>query len=34
MKGQMDALESAQKSGHYNVAVIQSKQKALKDLKG
>ncbi|GAA8055075.1 hypothetical protein Neuguinea12_06450 [Helicobacter pylori] len=34
MKGQMDALESTQKSGHYNVAVIQSKQKALKDLKG
>ncbi|GAA7447965.1 hypothetical protein ID1017_02360 [Helicobacter pylori] len=34
MKGQMDALEGAQKSGHYNVAVIQSKQKALKDLKG
>ncbi|GAA7432181.1 glycine zipper family protein [Helicobacter pylori] len=34
MKGQMDALEGAQKSGHYNMAVIQSKQKALKDLKG
>ncbi|GAA7545680.1 hypothetical protein MMM127_07340 [Helicobacter pylori] len=30
MKGQMDALESR----HYNVAVIQSKQKALKQLEG
>ncbi len=34
MKGQMDALEGAQESGHYSVAVIQSKQKALKDLEG
>ncbi len=34
MKGQMDALEGAQESGHYNVAMIQSKQKALKDLEG
>ncbi|GAA9284761.1 hypothetical protein TH0233_03320 [Helicobacter pylori] len=28
MKGQMNALES----GHYNVAMIQSKQKGLKNL--
>ncbi|GAA8927940.1 hypothetical protein SLK231_04700 [Helicobacter pylori] len=32
MRGQMDALESGQKSGHYNVAMIQSKQKGLKNL--
>ncbi len=34
MKGQMDALENMQESGHYSVAVIQSKQKDLKDLEG
>ncbi len=34
MKEQLDALEGAQESGHYNVAMIQSKQKDLKDLKG
>ncbi|GHQ53806.1 hypothetical protein VN0366_07750 [Helicobacter pylori] len=34
MKGQMNALESAQESGHYDVAMIQSNQKALKDLEG
>ncbi len=34
MKEQLDALEGAQESGHYSVAVIQSKQKALKDLEG
>ncbi|MFP6021900.1 sortase [Helicobacter pylori] len=32
MKGQMNALESGQKSGHYNVAMIQSNQKGLKNL--
>lgn len=32
MRGQMDALESGQKSGHYNVAMIQSKQKGLENL--
>ncbi|MGL2916077.1 GlsB/YeaQ/YmgE family stress response membrane protein [Helicobacter pylori] len=32
MRDQMNALESAQKSGHYNVAMIQSNQKGLKNL--
>ncbi len=32
MRGQMDALESGQKSGRYNVAMIQSNQKGLKNL--
>ncbi len=32
MKGQMDALESGQKSGHYNVAMIQSRQQDLENL--
>ncbi len=32
MKGQMDALESGQKSERYNVAMIQSNQKGLKNL--
>ncbi|WP_422723767.1 sortase [Helicobacter pylori] len=32
MKGQMDNLESGQESGHYNVAMIQSKQENLEDL--
>ncbi|MGN8530312.1 sortase, partial [Helicobacter pylori] len=32
MRDQMNALESAQKSGHYNVAMIQSRQKGLKNL--
>ncbi|WP_120939987.1 sortase [Helicobacter pylori] len=32
MRDQMNALESAQKSGRYNVAMIQSNQKGLKNL--
>ncbi len=32
MQNQMNALESGQKSGHYDVAMIQSKQKGLKNL--
>ncbi len=32
MRDQMNALESAQKSGHYDVAMIQSNQKGLKNL--
>ncbi len=32
MRDQMNALESAQKSGHYDVAMIQSRQKGLKNL--
>ncbi len=32
MKGQMDALESGQESGHYNVAMIQSRQEDLENL--
>ncbi len=32
MRNQMNALESAQKSGHYDVAMIQSNQKGLKNL--
>ncbi len=32
MRGQMDALESGQKSERYNVAMIQSNQKGLKNL--
>ncbi len=32
MRNQINALESAQKSGHYNVAMIQSNQKGLKNL--
>ncbi|MGL2611806.1 sortase [Helicobacter pylori] len=32
MRDQMNALESGQKSGHYNVAMIQSNQKGLKNL--
>ncbi|GAA7035719.1 hypothetical protein AOH447_05070 [Helicobacter pylori] len=32
MKGQMDALESGQESGRYNVAMIQSRQKDLENL--
>ncbi|ADO05336.1 hypothetical protein HPSAT_02965 [Helicobacter pylori Sat464] len=32
MKGQMDALESWQESGRYNVAMIQSRQKDLENL--
>lgn len=32
MKGQMNALESGQESGHYNVAMIQSKRKGLENL--
>ncbi|MEE9093994.1 sortase [Helicobacter pylori] len=32
MKGQMDALESGQESGCYNVAMIQSRQKDLENL--
>ncbi len=32
MRDQMNALESAQKSGHYNVAMIQSKRKGLENL--
>ncbi|WP_120987636.1 sortase [Helicobacter pylori] len=32
MRDQVNALESAQESGHYNVAMIQSKQKDLKNL--
>ncbi|GAA7369483.1 hypothetical protein BD0134_11320 [Helicobacter pylori] len=32
MRNQMNALESGQKSGHYNVAMIQSKQKGLENL--
>ncbi len=32
MRDQVNALESAQKSGHYNVAMIQSNQKGLKNL--
>ncbi|GAA7376613.1 hypothetical protein ID0623_12910 [Helicobacter pylori] len=32
MKGQINALESAQKSGHYDVAMIQSRQKDLENL--
>ncbi|GAA7145496.1 hypothetical protein HpBGD45_05010 [Helicobacter pylori] len=32
MKGQMNALESGQESGHYNVAMIQSNQKGLENL--
>ncbi|GAA7585624.1 hypothetical protein JP0028_05580 [Helicobacter pylori] len=32
MKRQMDALESGQESGRYNVAMIQSRQKDLENL--
>ncbi len=32
MRDQVNAIESAQKSGHYNVAMIQSNQKGLKNL--
>ncbi|WP_120923181.1 glycine zipper family protein [Helicobacter pylori] len=32
MQNQMNALESAQESGHYNVAMIQSRQKDLENL--
>ncbi|MFT2634220.1 sortase [Helicobacter pylori] len=32
MRNQMDALESGQKSGHYDVAMIQSRQKDLENL--
>ncbi|WQX25559.1 sortase [Helicobacter pylori] len=32
MRNQINALESAQKSGHYNVAMIQSRQKDLENL--
>ncbi len=32
MRDQMNAIESAQESGHYNVAMIQSNQKGLKNL--
>ncbi len=32
MKGQMDALESGQESGHYDVEMIQSKQKDFEEL--
>ncbi|WP_120839418.1 interferon alpha-inducible IFI6/IFI27 family protein [Helicobacter pylori] len=32
MRNQINALESAQKSGHYNVAMIQSRQKGLENL--
>ncbi|MBH0302833.1 sortase [Helicobacter pylori] len=32
MRNQMNALESGQKSGHYDVAMIQSNQKGLKNL--
>ncbi len=32
MRNQINALESAQKSGHYDVAMIQSNQKGLKNL--
>ncbi|AHA88415.1 hypothetical protein U063_1070 [Helicobacter pylori BM012A] len=32
MRNQINALESGQKSGHYNVAMIQSNQKGLKNL--
>ncbi|TPH70193.1 sortase [Helicobacter pylori] len=32
MRNQMNALESGQESGHYDVAMIQSKQKGLKNL--
>lgn len=32
MRDQVNALESGQESGHYNVAMIQSKQKDLKNL--
>ncbi|BEE29338.1 hypothetical protein ATCC49503_08580 [Helicobacter pylori] len=32
MRDQINALESAQKSGHYNVAMIQSNQKGLEKL--
>ncbi len=32
MRNQMNALESGQESGHYNVAMIQSNQKGLKNL--
>ncbi|GAA9101398.1 hypothetical protein BTM417_11910 [Helicobacter pylori] len=32
MKGQMDALESGQESGYYNVKMIQSRQKDLENL--
>ncbi len=32
MRGQMDNLESGQKSGHYDVAMIQSKQKDFENL--
>ncbi|WRB70424.1 sortase [Helicobacter pylori] len=32
MKGQMDALESGQESGHYDVEIIQSKQKDFEEL--
>ncbi|MEJ8628234.1 sortase [Helicobacter pylori] len=32
MRNQMNALESGQESGHYNVAMIQSKQKGLENL--
>ncbi len=34
MEGQMDALERMKKNRHYNVAMIQSKEEALKTLKG
>ncbi|GAA8811039.1 hypothetical protein HpRN110_07290 [Helicobacter pylori] len=32
MRNQINVLESGQKSGHYNVAMIQSNQKGLKNL--
>ncbi len=32
MRNQMNALESGQESGHYNVAMIQSKQKDFENL--
>ncbi len=32
MRNQMNALESGQESGHYDVAMIQSKQKGLENL--
>lgn len=32
MRDQMNAIESAQESGHYDVAMIQSKRKGLENL--
>lgn len=32
MRDQVNAIESAQESGHYNVAMIQSKRKGLENL--